>query len=310
MSTIATVAPRAAGIAPRRWMAAHPLLAYFLIAFGVVWLALLPVVLSRNGLGILPFGISDGLFVVLFIGSTLLGPTGGAFAVTAAAEGRAGVGRLLRRYVQWRVGPQWYAIALFGYIALHLVAAGALLGAGPLLAMLAQWPLLLSSYLPALLMMIIFPALLEEPGWRGFALPRLQARYGPLAGTLMLGVLHGLWHLPVYTFVSGPAAMGPFSIGHVASNTLFIVLLTVIWAWVFNNASGSILIAILLHAASNATGNFFSALLPTPLPASFASEFQLLMFGLYFAAALAIVLATRGRLGYTGARQSPAAVVE
>lgn len=304
MSVLTTAAPRATGLSLRQRLAARPLAAYFILAFASVWLALLPAVLARNGLGILPFTVPDLAFIVLFIGGTLLGPTGAAFAVTAAAEGRAGVGRLLRRYVQWRVSPKWYLLALFGYIALHLIAAGALLGPARLVSILAQWPLIFTAYLPALVSMIIFPALVEEPGWRGFALPRLQARYGPLLGTLLLGLLHGLWHLPVYMLVSGPAAMGPFNLAHVVNNTIVIMLLTVIWTWVFNNANGSILMAILMHAASNATGNLFDVLLPG-VGAQFQSQFSAVMFGLFFVSALAIAAGTRGRLGYRAPQQPP-----
>ena len=107
----------------RSLIARRPLLSYFAIAFGSVWLAMLPFVVGRNGLGLLPFTLPDIAFIVLFIGGTLLGPTAGAFIVTGATEGRAGVRRLLRRYVQWRAGIQWYALALFGPIALSLLGA-------------------------------------------------------------------------------------------------------------------------------------------------------------------------------------------
>lgn len=274
-------------------LARRPLLAYFTIAFGAVWLALLPFVLARNGLGLLPFTLSDVAFVVAFIGGTLLGPTLGAFAVTAAAEGRPGVGRLLRRYVQWRVGLRWYAVALLGYLALYLLAASLWLGAAPLAALAANWTLLLTSYPLLLLAMIVFPALIEEPGWRGFALPRLQARYGPLAGTLILGFLHGMWHLPVYLLVSGPAAMGPFSISLLVGNTAGIMLMTIVWTWVFNNARGSILVAILLHAASNASDKVFGGLVPS-VPAHMGTT----VLALYAVVAALLIVATRGRLGY------------
>jgi membrane protease YdiL (CAAX protease family) len=177
---------------------------------------------------------------------------------------------------------------------LNLAVASLLLGAAPFQALAAQWPSIFTSYLPLLLVMILFPALIEEPGWRGFALPRLQARYGPLAGTLILGFLHGIWHLPVYALVSGPAAMGPFDITVVITNTISMITLTIFWTWVFNHADGSILIAVLLHAANNAAGNFFPTVVPD-LPASFSTT----LFAVQIASAAILVVATRGRLGYS-----------
>jgi membrane protease YdiL (CAAX protease family) len=300
MAVVQTASTIRGGASLRDHIARRPLLSYFAIAFGVVWLALLPFVLGQGGLGLLPFRLPDIAFIALFIGSTLLGPTGGALAVTAAAEGRPGVRRLLRRYVQWRVAPQWYALILFGYFALYLAAAVIAGGLAPLAAFFSNWSLLFSLYPAALLGMILFPALAEEPGWRGFALPRLQAAYGPLAGTLLLGLLHGLWHLPVYALVSGPAAMGPFNLTLVVANTVGIMALTTIWTWVVNHSKGSILIAILLHAASNATGQVFERLVPE-LPAQFNTIGSVLVI----VSAVALVLGTRGRLGYAPERAAP-----
>lgn len=300
MSAIATSARSTRTWSLKQWIGQHPLAAYFTIAFAAVWLALLAPVLARNGLGVLPFTVPDVAFVLLFIGGTLLGPTAGAFIVTAVTDGKQGVRLLLRRYIQWRISIQWYALALLGYIGLQLVAASVWLGVAPLYTIIAQWPLLFTSYLPGVLAMIIFPALAEEPGWRGFALPRLQAKYGALPATLLLGLLHGLWHLPLYVLVSGPAAMGPFNIIDVITNTVSIMALTLMWTWVFNNAKGSILMAILLHAASNATGNFFSELFPN-LP----TQFGLTLFALYIVTAVLIIVCTRGRLGYVPERRVP-----
>jgi hypothetical protein len=87
--------------------------------------------------------------------------------------------------------------------------------------------------------------------------------------------------------------MGPFNLTNVISNTVSMVALTVIWTSVFIHTRGSILMAILLHAASNASGNFFAELFPA-LPAQFGTT----IFVLYIASALLIIVGTRGRLGY------------
>jgi uncharacterized protein len=104
--------------------------------------------------------------------------------------------RLLRSYVHWRVGVQWYLVAVIGVAVLMFLAYVVVPGA--LADFVApDWsvaPLWLSSIVVVLFLPPADP-LLEEGGWRGFALPRLQRLHGPVLGTLILGALWGLWHL-------------------------------------------------------------------------------------------------------------------
>src|SRR5690606_8411033 len=73
---------------------------------------------------------------------------------------------------------------------------------------------------------------LEEPGWRGFALPRLQERLGPLRATALLGLLWGVWHVPLY----GPLGFAvPF-------------VLAFLYTPLYNR-TGSVLLCVLLHAS-------------------------------------------------------------
>src|SRR6185503_1687379 len=124
--------------------------------------------------------------------ATFTGPLLAAYVVTALTSGKAGLRALWRRYGQWRVGVHWYLIALFGYLLIWLVGYSVWLNGAPLLNLLAEPSLIFSAYLIPLSLFLIL-ALGEETGWRGFALPRLQQRYGPLYGTLILAILHGLW---------------------------------------------------------------------------------------------------------------------
>jgi membrane protease YdiL (CAAX protease family) len=173
-------------------------------------------------------------------------------------------------------------------------------------ALIEKSPLLLTLFLPGILSQVLIPSLGEEPGWRGFALPRMQARYGPLAASIVLGALHGLWHLPVmFTF-----ALGPFSATTLITFVLTAVGGTVIYTWIVNHARGSILIAMLIHAASNSASQFLSQLLPADTPRSALAQvlgdswIVTLAFAL---AALLLVTATRGRLGYRPASTAPEA---
>ena len=154
------------------WLKRHPLVGYFTLAYAGTWLTLAPVVLSKSGVGALPYETPFPVFAALFILSGFLGPTLAAFVMTGITTGKAGVRLLLKRYVQWRVGVQWYALVLFGYVALNLLVATAVVGVGPLGALGGKWPLIFTLYLPTLFTFNLVTSLGEEPGWRGFALPR------------------------------------------------------------------------------------------------------------------------------------------
>ncbi len=278
------------------WIERHPIAAYFLWAFAGTWLFLLPGVLGQNGLGLLPFTLSMPVFVILFILGDFAGPTLAAIVITKKTEGPSGLRAFFRRYAQWRVGVGWLLVAVLGYPLLYLVTASIWLGAAPWRALAAQWQLIFTLYLPGLL---IFPALItwgEEPGWRGFALPRLQAAYGPVVGTVILGTLHSVWHLPAMLI---PAFWGgPFTLTGLAINTFSIVVLSLIWTWIFNNAKGSILIAVLVHASGNATGSLMQKLVPSPPLEGRAYPYA------FAAVCLLVLVFTRGRLSYQRLRST------
>jgi uncharacterized protein len=259
---------------------AFPLAAYFVLAYALSWIILVPA-----GLGLLPDSAGGVLpWVVPF------GPAVAAFIVTALIGGRPAVGQLFRRLVQWRMGIRWYLLVLLGIPLVELLGAFVVLGSLPLDDIARNWPVIFTAYLPAILYVAIFTGLGEEPGWRGFALPRLQERHGPLLGTAVLAVLWAAWHLPNVLF-GGWTGL---------SFTLWMVLTiatTFIYTWVYNNTGGSILMAALLHGAINGGTELVTGLLPglddelhVPLYGAVALAFSV--------AAVVLVVATKGRLGY------------
>ena len=267
----------------------HPLTSYFTLAFALMWVFVIPIALSQRGLNII--ALPDALIEVFLLIATFSGPLPAAFIMTTLLEGREGRRQLIRRMFQWRVGIGWYLLLLIGYPLIFLTGLSFYLGVQPWVALVENWPLILTFYLPAAAFGIIIPSLGEEPGWRGFALPRLQKQYGPLVGSLILGILHGLWHLPVY-FVPGTILDGPFDLTAVAANTCLIVAMTVIWTWFFNHAGQSVFFAMLVHGVSNAA----SGLIPQLPLAAISDPWFSFKTGAAFA--LMLILFTRGRLGY------------
>jgi uncharacterized protein len=272
-----------------------------------MWLFVVPLGLSRtHGSGVLPYDLSDALGNTLYLLGTFIGPTVAALIVTGMIEGRAGVVRLLKRFIQWRVRPRWYLVALGINLLIWLLAYAALMGPELLVAAVSHWSLLLSTFLPLVGFGIILPSIAEEPGWRGFALPRLQQRHGPVVASLILGSLHGLWHLPALMAMN----FGPLPLANYVPFMLTAAFATVIYTWVYNHTGGSILIAILLHAASNATAGWLTTLLaqtglqlPTLGLAGFLASTTWINVIAYGLVALILIGTTRGRLGYQRAAE-------
>jgi membrane protease YdiL (CAAX protease family) len=265
----------------RSLLTRRPIEAFFVLAFALSWLAVLPVLLNP--------GLPPEPFEML---GALMGPTLSAFVVLGATEGWSGLRLFLRRYIQWREGFLWWMVVLFGALISVTLVATILAGPALLTGFFSHLGPVLVTYSVALVAGVILGPLWEEPGWRGFALPRLQEKQGPLLGTILLGSLWAAWHIPGYFggWLSGsPVALLLSSIG-------FSVLMT----WVFNHSHGSILLMILMHASSNATLALGSMVLPADLPAATQSFIQQgwIPAITYSVAAVAVVLATRGRLSY------------
>ncbi len=243
MATTATTPSRTIATTMTR---AFPL-KYFVMAFAFAWffwgLQLLGV---RGVIPTLP-GLT---------GIATLGPLVAAVVVTAQEGGRAGLRSLFSRILRWRAAPVWYAVALLGPLAITLGAIGlhvALGGQPPNLgALIGVLPMVLIAFV----FMMIFVALGEEVGWRGYALPALQARYGALTSSVILGVMWGLWHLPLFFNPS----TGSYSDLHFGLWLAYLIPFAILITWVFNSTGGSVLMAMLVHAVMNASSEVWKAI--------------------------------------------------
>jgi len=268
----------------------YPQATFWMIAYATFWTA-----------AFLGF---PGLLGLLIYGSFL----GGAL-VTGIVNGRSGLKEYFSRIVRWRVGLKWYAVALLLPLVLKLVAIGLNIASGAALPTNPQWPAL-----TGILAVFLFPSLLgialaEEPGFRGFALPRFLASRTPLAAALIVGLLHTLWHLPI---LLGAVAEGN-PIGAL-TQSLIIVSGSVFFTWLLNNTNGSVLIAMLLHASVDVLGGEGQPLTFGPLLSGF-SEADLVRQDIYealafVAAAVLIIVLTRFSLGLKPEVAIDAIVVE
>jgi membrane protease YdiL (CAAX protease family) len=178
--------------------------------------------------------------------------------ILAAIEGRKrGVRELLGRVTIWRVGVQWWAfVLLFGVIP--AVAALYLFNVfgGPAVDWSGLRPL--SSIVPSIIILTVLAGLGEEFGWRGFAMPRLQARHNALFSSLIIGLLWGMWHIPLFLTKGTIQSKWLAEAGWIAplGYTIFCMAWSIQYTWVFNNTKGSVLLAAFLHGAVNAWNGY------------------------------------------------------
>jgi len=210
----------------------HVLVSFFILAYAVTWLGAIPYALGAFPVPMLAFG-----------------PFVAALVLASVTGGWPRARSLLMRIVQWRVGIRWYALALLPPLAIAVAAtcANVLFGAPApsrdivlhsLPALSRSSPSRCSSH---------YVAMGEELGWRGFALPRLFDNYPPLMASLILGILVAGWHTPL--FVTGLYSQVPLRV-------MFIVATIILYALIANGTGGSVLLAMLFHAALNAGAEF------------------------------------------------------
>lgn len=211
------------------------MLNFFVLTYAATWACFgAAALLSRE---------SDFRMPLLLLGT--IAPSLVAIALVARASGSAGVQALLRRLLEWRVGARWYVFAIGFLLALKLAAAVAHL------ALTGDWPLFgMTPWFEIAAAIVLGTPLQagEEVGWRGYALPRLATSFGLARASLLLGVLWGVWHLPLF-LIQGLGNFGQSFPMFVLGSTA----ISVAMAWLYANTRGSLLLAMLMHSAVNQT---------------------------------------------------------
>lgn len=230
-------------------MKKHPVTWFYMLAFAISWIGLIPGVLGSQGIA--PF---ESPFVQ-FLGILFsIGPALAAVIMSQVMQGKTGVQNLLKGLLKWRVNLVWYLVTVLGPVVIFvagqvltklmgLTGAPAAIPSNPLLFFVAVLTVILSNTS-------------EEIGWRGFALPHLQKRHNALSATLIVGLLWSLWHLPLVFLAGNPMAQSPL-IWFTS-----IVASAFIYTWLYNSTQGSILLVALLHVSENLFGALISGVSP------------------------------------------------
>jgi membrane protease YdiL (CAAX protease family) len=221
------------------------LVSFFVLTYAVTWTAFLSVAAA------IPARTPLGTLLVL-LGA--YAPSAVALWLTARTDGAAGVRTLLGRVLRWRVPARWYLFAAGYTAAIKLTAA--------LIHRLATdaWPRFGDEPWYLIPVAIAFSTPFqagEEIGWRGYALPRLAARFGLARASILLGIVWASWHLPTF-FIPEADKYGQSFFVYV----LQVTALSVALAWLYAHTGGSLLLVMLMHSAVNNSKDIVPSAVP------------------------------------------------
>jgi membrane protease YdiL (CAAX protease family) len=211
----------------------HSALVFLVAAVLFTWALQLPAVLAK-------VGVLDGP-VERFVPIAALGGFGPFVAALFFARfepGGPGIRGLFRRLLIWRVGAGWYAIALGLLPLIYVIGAALYRLADDEVAWF--FPPENAQHVAALLVV----PLVEEIGWRGFALPRLQQHYSATQASLIVGAAWSLYHVMMFVLQNVPATGFALGLGDV-------FVASILFSWIYNHTRGSLLLAVLAHAAAH-----------------------------------------------------------
>jgi membrane protease YdiL (CAAX protease family) len=284
----------------KSWLRSHPLLAYYLIVFAISWGSIVMVA----GPGAIFSSKADPTVLTQFVYlAALAGPSLAGIAMTGLLRGKAGLRDLLASVLHWRVDVRWYLVALL--TAPLLMAAILFLlslespGFVPAIVTTDNKVSLLMSGIVLGLAVSFF----EEIGWTGFATPEFRKQHGFHSTGLIMGVIWGAWHYPLFSG-SASGAISPTLYIAVLLFT-FLIPFRILMVWVFDRTR-SVLVVMLMHAPL-AAGQLI--ILPSEI-----SNDRAVVFDLAFAAVLWILVAAvyltstgkqRGKLLLPVERPSP-----
>ena len=220
---------------------------FFLLTFAYSWLIWIPSVL--NGVGVeLPFDVAGYSTVVVIIGA--FAPLLAALTLIGRAGGRKGIRAFLKQALDFRIKPLYWIIALGLPLVIHVTSHYLALGLGLDVAQtlfpedISVSPFILA--VPYFFLMLLIGGGQEEFGWRGYAQEPLQEKNGVIPASLLIGVIWGFWHLPLW-FMAGDLHSAYSFIAFVFMTTS----ISVIYAWLYNSSGKKLIVVMIFHAMNN-----------------------------------------------------------
>lgn len=216
---------------------------FVVLAYGLSWAWLVPLALTGREVA-----AGSGWPTQV---PALFGPMVAAFVASSRWGGRAAVGDLVRRMLRTRVPSRWWVFAISPLLLLGVVLLVEGVSGHPLpqpgdfarfSGLPAGWGVL--GVAGALLVM----GLGEETGWRGYALPVLQGRYGALAATAVVAVMWIMWHAPMFVVVE---TYRSFNVGILLGWCMDMYCGAVVLTWLYNRSGASVLVVAVWHAGYN-----------------------------------------------------------
>src|SRR5918993_1389491 len=272
-----------------RVVARHPVLVFIVIGLGTGFL--IPAIRPIADAEILPFDLP--LYGVLGV---LFGVGFAAFVVTGALAGRDGVVDLARRGVRWRVPVGWYLVALFTVPVGATLLSLAIYGPGALASPAGGWPRALAEVAAIFVLQLVLFQLAEEIGFTGFLQHYWRDRYHPMKLTLYVALLWSVWHVPDHFAQEGWGGEALiFAPVVFAIEFVSLFFARALFVWFYNVTASSVLLVAIFHASIDAVINQLSF---DVVPASNTAGF-LVVSAVIVLASMAVIIATKGRLGRT-----------
>ena len=223
---------------------------FFLVAFLWSWLILVPIA-ALTRLGILEIDVNNLLIIlpISFIGA--LGPAAGAFFSLYTINGKGAIKEYCKKFISLKFG--WKA-----WVSMFAILGGAYFIAWIIPEFFGE------DRIPAFIPLYIFPIYIllmifmgggqEEIGWRGYILPFLEKKYGLLVGSLILGIIWAIWHIPLW-FISGTTQ----TYMNFIAFTFMTIGYSYIFSWIREASGNRLLSGLVAHGLANG----FAVIFPT-----------------------------------------------